>query len=66
MKQSELKSLIKLAIEKDRRFCDTLKGEDNPVVIAEIQKASGRIVAFEAVLDAINGKPAVLKISAAI
>jgi hypothetical protein len=62
MKQTELKLLIERAIEKERSFCASLIGESNPIIVSEIQQASGRLAAFESVLDAINGNQVMLKI----
>ena len=56
--------LLKAAIAKDKRFIAGNERDINPQVVEMVNKAKGRVDAFEAVLDALRGDTCFLRIMA--
>ena len=62
--KGKMKRLLTKAIELDKTLVRTMSSEENPILKEICFAAKGRVDAFEAVLDAVNGNPIMLKIHA--
>ena len=64
MTKTELRSKVEAAIERMERRNTMLAGSDNRQQIDIYKRTSGKIMALQAVLNALNGNPVYLNILA--
>lgn len=65
MKYTKLiEALISQAIEREKKFIESCKGNDNPQVVAMRLKAEGRLDALESINRALSGDLVELRIMA--
>ena len=67
MQKSEIKLLVKKATQREQSFiksCETGSQAQNPQVVTMRQQAEGRLIAFEAINQALAGDLVDLKILA--
>jgi len=62
MKQSELKSLVKAALDRANKSAGILSDNDNPQIVELRIKREAEAKAFQAVMDALNNDRVGLKI----
>lgn len=64
MNKIELKDKIQRAMSGCQKICDKFRTDDNPQLKEIFNRAAGRIEAYSEVLQALNGNPVFLNISA--
>lgn len=64
LKASELKQLITTARDRSREIVESTRLDSNPQVVEVHNRHKGARDAFQAILDALNGDPVMLKIEA--
>ena len=62
--KTEVKELIKLAINKNKDLYESMREDTNPQVIAIAERTKGCVGALSDVLSALNGNPVYLRILA--
>ena len=63
-KISDIKPLVKKAIEQKKKFIKNSKNDSNPSVVKMVARAEGMVEALESVYDALHGNLVSLKIFA--